>query len=261
MMLPINESKIDSKPIWVKVLLGAVLILLAVYVAALTRNTLRQYDYIGRSDQQIYTITISGEGKVTAIPDIAEVSVGIETQQASVGAAQSENTTKMNELITQLKGLNISAEDIKTTNYNIYPRYDYLEGRQVLRGYVVSQNVTVKIRDLQRVAEVLELAGSSGVNQLGGLQFTIDEPEDIRQQAREEALRQATEKAEALAKIANVKLGKLVSFSENGYVPSYPVYARGVALDAGFGGAEAAPTVEPGSQEVQVNVTVTYEVL
>ena len=89
----------------------------------------------------------------------------------------------------------------------------------------------------------------------------MEEQEDIGKQAREEALRQATEKAEALAKIANVKLGKLVSFSENGYVPSYSVYARGVALDAGFGGAEAAPTVEPGSQEVQVNVTVTYEVL
>src|SRR3989344_2820725 len=261
MSLPFDDSKTTSKPLWLKALLGAVLVLLALYVAVLTRNTLRQYDYIGRSDQQIYTITISGEGKVTAIPDIAEVSLGVETQQSSVGAAQTENTTKMNELITQLKGLDVPAEDIKTTNYNIYPRYDYADGRQILRGYIVSQNVTVKIRDLKRVADVLELAGRGGVNQLGGLQFTIDEPEAIRQLAREEALRQATEKAEALAAIANVKLGKLVSFSENGYVPSYPIYNRGIALDAGFGGAEAAPTVEPGSQEVQVNVTVTYEVL
>lgn len=238
-------------------------LILVIYVGVLARNAFRQYDYIGRSDQQLYTITISGEGKVTAIPDIAQVSLGIETQKTTVAAAQKENTEKMNSLVNQIKDLDIEEKDIKTANYSIYPRYDYLEGRQVLRGYIVNQSVNVKIRDLEQVAAVLDLAGTAGANQIGGLNFTIDEPEDLRQEAREEALANAKEKADALAKAADVKLGKLVSFSESssGGYPQ-PVY-RTYALEdsAGFGGGDIAPEIEPGSQDITVYVTVTYEVL
>lgn len=239
-------------------ILGLVLI---VYIGVLTWNAIRAHDFIGRSDQQLYTITISGEGEVTAIPDIAEVSLGVETQNSNVAAAQTENTAKMNSLIVQLKGLDIVEEDIKTTNYSIYPRYDYPDGSQVLRGYIVSQNVTVKIRDLDKIADVLGLAGQAGVNQLGGLSFTIDEQEDLKQNAREKALANAKAKAETLADIAGVKLGRLVSFSESGndYYPQ-PVYF-GEQRAYGLGGGDSAPSVEPGSQDIIVYVTVTYEVL
>ena len=243
------------------ILLVALLVVLIIYLLAITRNAFTENTFIGRSDTQIYTITIAGEGKVTAIPDIAQITMGLETERTGVEDAQRENTEKMNKIISTMGDLGIAKEDIKTTNYSIYPRYDYLENRgQILRGYVVSQSVTVKIRNLEKVGDVIEAAGGLGANQVGGLNFTIDEPEDLRQQARIKALENATEKAESLAATAGVKIGKLVSFSESaGY--EYPVY-RDLAVEAyGMGGGAPAPKVEPGSQDVIVNVTVTYEVL
>lgn len=254
--MQLDESM--KKPIGI--LMAILLLVLIIYIFALTRNAFTANTFIGRSDAQIYTITISGEGKVTAIPDIAQISLGLQTESKNVEDAQRENTNKMNSIISTLGELGIAKEDIKTSNYNIYPRYNYTRDRgQVLRGYEVSQSVIVKIRDLDKVGQVVERAGSLGANQVGGLNFTIDEPEELRQQARIKALENATEKAESLAKVAGVKLGKLVSFNENDFLQP-PVF-RTFALEAGIGGAVPTPDIEPGSQDITVNVTVTYEVL
>jgi len=250
-----------KKPI--AILMMVLLGVLVLFLLVLSWNAIKEHDYIGRSEQQIYTITISGEGKVTAIPDIAQISLGIQTEKWKVVDAQKENAEKMNKIIKDLKDMNIDDKDIKTTNYSIYPRYDWNEGVQILRGYQVSQDVMVKVRDLEKVGDILDTAASSGANQIGGLNFTIDEPEDLRQQAREEALVNAKEKAEALAKVAGAKLGKLVSFNESssGYAtPYYADYAM-EAKTMGMGGGGGMPEVEPGSQEIIINVTVTYEVL
>lgn len=259
-----EEKKIlkIKPPVWGLVLATIITVMVTVYLGILVRNEFKQYDYIGHTDKQVYTISIAGEGKVTAIPDIAQVSVGIQTEKIRVIDAQQENTQKMNQLISQLKSLGIKDEDIKTTNYNIYPQYNYDNGRSTLRGYQISQSVSVKIRDLDQVGEILEIAGSNGANQVSGLNFTIDEPESLKQEAREKALANAKTKAESLAKVAGVKLGKLVSFNESGN--DYPIYARSyLAADeaAGFGVAEQAPDIQVGSQEIIVNVNVTYEVL
>lgn len=249
-----------QKPKYIYRLFGLFLIVLIIFLAAEARNVLRKYAYIGKSEQMPYTITISGEGKVTAIPDIATFSIGVITEKKEVGAAQTENTKKMNEIIDELKKIGIDKEDIKTNYYNISPQYDWLEkGRQVLRGYQVNQTVTVKVRDLDRVGEVLGKAGTLGANNVSGLNFTIDEPEKLRQQAREEALLAAKKKAEALAKVAGVKLGKLVTFSETSPI-SYPRYDYVLEAKAMGAGAET-PEIEPGSLEITVDVTVSYEVL
>ncbi|OGY44431.1 MAG: hypothetical protein A2729_02090 [Candidatus Buchananbacteria bacterium RIFCSPHIGHO2_01_FULL_39_14] len=249
-------------PFWGLVLATVVVIFLVVFLGVLTRNEFKKYDYIGRESQQTYTITIDGEGKVTAIPDIAQISLGIQTDKSTVVQAQQENTDKMNKIIAELKKTGIDAKDIKTTNYSIYPRYDWINGTQILRGYTVSQNVSVKIRNLEKVGSIVDQAGNLGANEVGGLNFTIDEPEKLRQEAREIALANAKEKAEALAKVAGVKLGKLVSFSESGLTPM-PIYRDYAlkSLEAGLGGEAPAPAVEPGSQEIIVDVMVTYEVL
>lgn len=258
-----DETKIIkiSPPQWGLVLATALVLFLVIFLGVLTRNEIKKYDYIGRTSEQIYTIMLSGEGKVTAIPDIAQIFLGIQTEKAKVVDAQKENTEKMNQLIKELKKMAIEAKDIKTSNYSIYPQYDWLNNKQLLRGYQVNQTIEVKIRDLDKVGSIIEVAGRLGANQVGGLNFTIDEPEKLRQQAREKALANAKDKAEALAKIAGVKLGKLVSFAEeSGGLTPYPIY-RSYALEAkGVGGGEA-PEVQPGSQDVIVNVTVTYEVL
>lgn len=243
-----------------RLLAGLSLIGLTVFLFAATRNELKENNYIGRPNAQRDTITISGEGRVTAIPDIATTSIGVQTERKTVAAAQEDNTEKMNAIIERLKELGIEEEDIKTTNYNVYPVYDYNRGTRTDRGFNVDQRVTVKIRDLDKTGEVLAAATELGANQVSGLNFTIDEPEELRQEARLEALAAAKEKAEALTGAAGVKLGGIVGFSEGsgGGVPQ-PVFRT---LEA-FGGADAAiaPEIEQGSQEVVVNVNVIYEII
>lgn len=229
----------------------------AIYLVLLSRNAWKQYDYIGRPESQRDTIAISAEGKVTALPDIASISIGVLTEKKTVSEAQKENTAKMNAIVSKIKEFGVATEDIKTTNYSIYPQYDWVNNRQVERGFQVSQNVDVKVRDLAKIGDVLAAVGDLGANQVGGVTFTIDDPEDLRQQARIKGLEAAKSKAQALADAAGVKLGKVVGFSENtGSVPTPIMYDAKVS---GLGGA--APTVESGSQDVIVNVSVQYEIL
>ena len=232
-----------------------------VYVGLLARNAAKQFDYIGRPESQRDAIAISAEGKVTALPDIAAVSVGVQTEKKTVSEAQSENSRKMNAIIAKLKDLGVAKEDIKTTNYSIYPMYDYPNGRQVERGYNVSQNVDVKIRKLDSIGQVLASVGELGANQVGGVTSSIDDPEELRQQARLKGLEAAQQKAQALAEAAGVKLGKVVGFSESagGAYPPPIFYAKAEAYGLGAGGP--APSVEQGSQDVIVNVSVSYEIL
>jgi hypothetical protein len=233
------------------------IVVLIIAIGIWAWNMSKQHYYIGKNPDIQRTISIAGEGKVTAIPDIALVSLGLSTEKKKISDAQSENSKTMNALIEQLKGLDIAKEDIKTVNYTIYPTYDWVDGKQILRGYTVSQDVQVKIRQTDKVDEVLQIAGGLNLNQIGGLSFDLDQPEKYRQEARLKALENAKEKADALAKVMGVKLGKVISFSESeGYVPApYPMYAKA----EGIGGGGAAPTVEAGSQEITITATVSYE--
>jgi hypothetical protein len=235
-----------------------------IWVAVLTRNSVKQYRYIGLSAEQKHSISISGEGKVVAVPDIAKIQLGLQTEKKIVAEAQKENTEKMNAVIEKLKkDFKIDAKDIQTVNYNIYPQYDWTNNRQTLRAYQVSQSVNLKIRDLTKISDILQAAGDAGLNQVGGLTFEVDEPEKIKQEARELAIKNAKEKADALAKIADVKLGKVISFSEyanDASSRSYDNYSM-KAMGVG-GGAEIAPVpaVEAGSTEIIVTANVEYEI-
>jgi len=235
-----------------------VLGVLAVLGTVVAKN-LKSYQYIGKPTAERDTIAISGEGKVTGIPDIAAIEVGLVTEKKDVASAQKENTLKMNRLIKNLKNLGIEDKDIQTSYYNIYPQYDWPDGKQVLRGYQVNQSVSVKIRNLDKIGDILTAAGEGGANQVSGLSFNIDDPEKLRQEARIKALENAKEKADALAKVAGVKLGKVVSFSEYAETPA-PMYKAMEGLGIGGGGEMPAPTVEKGSMDIIVNVTVSYEI-
>ena len=236
-----------------------VAIILVVYLGALTRNAWRQNAFIGRASVAPYTIMISGEGKVTALPDVAVLTLGTQTERRTVADAQRENTTAMNQLRERLKTLQIPAADITTSQYSVYPQYDWNEGRQSLRGYQVTQQLTVKIRDFEKISPVLATVGELSLNQVGGLSFAIDDPEQYRQEARLKALEQAKQKAVALAAAAKVRLGRIVSFSEGVSGGYPPIYAKEAAYGMGGGGSAPAPMVEPGSQDIVVSVTVGYE--
>jgi uncharacterized protein YggE len=203
-----------------------------------------------------------GEGKVIGVPDIANIQLGYSIEKPTVAAAQKDNTDKMNAMIDKLKkDFKIDPKDIQTANYFISPQYDYNNGRQTLRSYMVSQNLNVKVRQLDKVSAIIEAAGSIGLNQVGSLAFDIDNPEQLKQQAREKALAQAKDKAEALSKVVGVKLGSIISFSESSNNnPPMPFYSLDKSA-AGMGGAAVAPTVEAGSNEITIIATVEYEIL
>lgn len=245
------------------VLFTLFLAILIIYFGVLISNKLKAYDYIGKSAEEIHSISISGEGVVAAVPDIAQVDLGIRTHKLTVAEAQKENTTKMNDLIKELKGLDIEKEDLKTTNYNVFPQYKWDDGKKTLIGYRVDQNLQVKIRNLDKVNQVLSKAAEKGVNDIGSLNFTIDDQEKLLQEAREKAIKNAQEKAETLAQTLKIKLGRIISFNE--YQDSGDDYYYG-AKQAGLSLMEESealpqPDIQMGESEITVNVSINYEIL
>lgn len=215
------------------------------------------------------TFSVFGEGKAAAVPDIAQISIGVLTEGGkNLAELQKENSDKINRVIVFLKGEGIDKKDIKTEYYNISPRYQYFScppvpfGAEVVRscppseiiGYSISQSVLVKVRNLDKVGNVIAGVVDNGANTVSGPNFTIDDPIALENQAREEAIKQAREKAKAMARAGGFRLGKLISIQE-GFISPFPVYSRVEVKDSG-----SAPTVEPGSQEIQVNITLVYEI-
>ncbi len=240
-------------------LLGILLVYIIILVGSIIRNNLQKYNYIGRADRSERAITIQGTGKVTAKPDIAVTSMGMISSAKTVSEAQQKNTAIMNKLIEKLKALGIDSKDIQTTNYNIYPQYDYLQDKgQVLRGYEVNQSVTIKIRDLTKANQVLALAGEVGTNNVSGLQFTIDDNEIYKVEARKLALEKIAEKAKTLTNLLGVKVVGVVSYNE--YEGSGGIYPMKAYADSSIGMGGGAPAVESGSTDVTINASVTLEI-
>lgn len=231
---------------------------LVVYLGVLTRNTLQEYNYIGRDVRD--TITINGQGDVDAKPDLTTVTLGIITEGDTVEAIQAENTNKMNSIIAMVKSLGIEDADIQTLNFSVNPRYDWTDGERKELGYEISQNIQIQVRDEANTPKILAEAGKLGANQVGGLNFTIDDPTKYEQEARLKAIKDAEMKAKELADELNLTLVRVVSFSESGagYYPTpEPYYAMDMMK------AESVmpePVIEPGSRKVTSYVSVTFEV-
>ncbi len=239
-------------------LAGILLAYLIVWVGTLIRNNIERFEYIGQAEKPIKTITLEAQAKVTATPDIAMTSLGVISQGATVSEAQQKNTEAMNNAIQKLAELGIEKKDIQTSNYSVSPRYTYPpEGERQLTGYEVSNTVTVKIRDLAKANQVLALAGELGLNNVGGLSFTIDDRDVYMAEARDEALRKVYEKANHLAKKLGVSITEIVSYNEyEGGNGPYPLYGMGDMMMK----TEAAPQIEPGTNDVVMNVSVTFEI-
>jgi uncharacterized protein len=241
-------------------LIGLLLVVLVVFLGLLSWNAYAQHYKIGVAVRDRDVITVDGSGKATAKPDIALVSLGVLSDNTTVKGVQTDNTKKMNDIIAAVKALGVSADDITTTNYTLSPKINWNNNKQDIIGYTLSQQVSIKVRDLDKVGDVLGKVGELGANQVGGIQFTIDDPKAVQAEARLKAIEDARKKAEVLAKELGLTLVKVVTFSENGYNPGpYPVYAK--TMDVAMGaGAMPTPQIETGTQDVVSNVNVTFEV-
>ena len=207
------------------------------------------------------TISVNGEGKVTAVPDIATLNFGVETGRKKTSQAATENlSTVMNEVIQAVKAEGIEEKDIRTQSLRLNPAYDWNDGERKLKGYEAHQSVQVKVQDPDTVGAVLSAATLAGANQVGGVSFTIDDPDELKAKAREAAIKDAKQKAKKLAKELGVKLGKLQGFYENEHPGPMPYETRMMMDAVGRGGGAEPLPVPSGEQDVSVHVTLTYEV-
>lgn len=240
-------------------LFAILLLIVVIFMIFATQNETKRGKYIGQDIEKKNSITISGEGKISATPDIGVIDLGVVSDAKTVATAQKDNVEKMNKITKALKDLGVEEKDLKTTNYSIYPRYQYISGRSDIIGYEVSQTLEVKIRNLDKVGDVLSKTAELGANQVGSLSFTFDDPEKLNVEARNKAIANAKEKAEALSNVLDVKLVRIINFSESSYIPPVPYYSE-KALGIGGGGGTPTPDIQTGQNEITANVTITYEI-
>jgi uncharacterized protein YggE len=207
------------------------------------------------------TISFSGTGKILAKPDVAVLSFSIVTEAINSKNAQNDNSKKSKEVVDFLKKQDIKDNDIKTTGYNIYPQYVYPQnGRPQIRGYQVSQDLEIKVRDLDKLNNIVDGVVMAGVNRFNSLVFKVDNLEDLKLQARKRAIKDAQNKAKELEKQIDIKLGKIVDFSENDDRFN-PFMSKTIADGTGESSfSEALPSLPSGENEIIVNVTLTYQI-
>ncbi|MBI5358514.1 SIMPL domain-containing protein [Candidatus Amesbacteria bacterium] len=195
--------------------------------------------------QKTDLFTVSGEGKVTVTPDVAILSLGMSAKKNTVKSAQTEANTVVNNLTKAIKEFGVDDKDIKTTNFSVYPDYD----NSRIVGYNVNINLTITIRNIDKVNEILDKATTLGANSIGGIQFTVDENKlkELTQEARKKAVEDAKTKAANLSSAAGMTLGKIVNIQEG----SNNNYPRPMML--------AKTEIQPGTTDITSTVTLFYE--
>ena len=206
-------------------------------------------------------ITVIGTGKVSGTPDVAYITVGIDTEASSVQQAVNDNKSKMTALLATLKGLGVEDKDIRTTNYSVYTQRAPVVGSNGSGDngpitYHVSNQVSVTVRDVSQLGEVLDKAVAAGANNIYGVNFSVADPSKLEADARAKAVADAKARAQDLAKLAGVNLGDVVSVSE---VVGGPVYNMPQAMPAAGLGGGGAP-IQPGELEVSVSIQITYAI-
>ncbi len=208
------------------------------------------------------TITVVGQGTVRVVPNIAQITIGVETTATTVADGSTENQAKMKAILAALKTVGIPEKDIQTTNYSIsvnrgsdvpVPVTGLGTTGPVSTTYTVSNMVTVTIRDLTMVSEVIDATIEAGANNIWGISFTVDKPDVALADARAKAMADAKSRAEALAGLGKVTLGPVMAISEVISGGQSPVmYA---VADKAMGGGTS---VSVGEVEVSYQIQVSY---
>lgn len=212
-------------------------------------------------------VNVSGTGVVNAEPDLAVVTLGVETQAEEAAAALAQNNEQMQALFDALITAGVAAEDMQTQTVRLQPQYAQPPDPNqpqasdqpttpAIIGYVATNTVEARVRDLNTVGELLDAAVQAGANQIQGIRFELSDPTAVLDQAREAAWQDARRKAEQLAALAGATLGPALTISEFSQTP-IPLAQDVTALRA----AEAVVPVQPGTQQVQVNVQVTWQLM
>ena len=201
-------------------------------------------------------IRVSGTGEVSGAPDTAHLSAGVATEAATAAEAVRTNGEAMRRVLAALEAAGIPTQDVQTSGFSVFPVYaDAPEplARPRISGHRVSNQVTVRVGDVEKVGSVLDQLVASGANELGGVQFSIGDPTPLLDQARQRALADARRKAELYAASAGVRLGRLLAIEEiSGGGPGPMPMAR---MEA-----SAAVPIAPGQVQLAVTAIVTFAI-
>lgn len=259
------EISNKEKSVLVKVAIALGLIL-CVYFAVKAVYEVKNYQVLGAGSQ----VSFDGQGEVMGSPDLAEISITLRSESKEVKAAQEKVTTLEKSVLDFLDKNGIKKDDIKTESYNSYPKYDYgapcYSGYCPVRtptviGYEVSEYISVKVRDLTKAGEVVTGLGALGVTEISGPNFTIENEDELKAEARKLAIDEAKAKAEVLANDLGVKLVRIVNFSEGGNYPMPMMYAKDAVMNQAVAeSAPRAPELPTGVQKITSNVIITYEI-
>jgi len=196
-------------------------------------------------------VTVTGEATVAVAPDTAMIRLGVSTQEKTAREASEANAKQMTAVLAAIKDTGVADRDIQTSRLSLQPQYDpNKSGTARLTGFQASNQVTVRIRDIDKLPTVLDRAITAGANEMSGIEFVVSEQSKLLDQARDDAIADARRKADLYAKAAGAKLGRVVSITEEGSAPPpRPIQA----LRAG------AVPIAPGEQTLRAIVTVSYE--
>jgi uncharacterized protein YggE len=241
-------------------LIVIVLVYTAIFLATLIRNNIKEFYYIGKADKFERNINLDAEGKVSVLPDVAIITIGMEAIGDTVKDAQNENSRIINNILSKLDDYGVKKEDIQTINYNVNPRYNYTEEEgRVLEGYEVTEELKIKIRDISKSGNIVAIAGESGANIVSNLSFEVEDMEKYKKQAREEAMKKILVKAKDLHEKLGIEFVSVASYNEyeNQSVMSFPAFETRML---GIGGPAPVPKIESGTQDLILNVNISFEI-
>ncbi len=215
-------------------------------------------------DKSTSTISLSGTGSVSVAPDMAIVSFGVVKEAKTARNALDANNKAMASIFKAMEDNGIEKKDLQTSGFNIQPRYFYpkrkSDGQQPppqITGYLVSNNLTIRIRDIEKAGSILDLSVTLGINTGGNIQFTNSDTSAVLKEARTKAVKAAIEKAQTLAEAANVKLGAILNISENTNRPRPVAIAQARSLSVQ---EDASVPIASGENSYQVIVQMSWEI-
>jgi hypothetical protein len=221
------------------------------------------------------TIAVTGHGEVSAVPDVAEIDFTIREDAKTVKDAEDMVTQVEGKTLALLNTDNVAEKDIKTESVSFNPKYSFQYSgdvvcgaitcpprptNEVITGYEAYESISVKVRNTDDTGEIIQGLGTLGITELSGPNFTIDNEDTLKTEARRLAINDAKDKAKVLAKDLGIRLGKITSFNDNSSYPPVPMYATNGVMGKSASVASAPAVLPTGENTITSDVTITYEI-
>lgn len=238
-----------------------ILLIIFILVNVIVTNAVRLYGNYTNPQ----TVTITGTGEINSKPDLSTINFTLResSKDNNTELLQNNIAKSANHVLAKLKDLGIEDKDIKTSNYQVNPKYDYSNGKSEVSGYEASESIQVKVRNTENVSKILNILAVEKITEVNGPNYEVDDIQNLKDEARTEAIADAKDKAKELAKELGVKIKRIVSYSDdtNANNPVYPIMYRQEMKSVAFDSVSSAGANLPtGEQKVTVNVSLTFQI-